>query len=331
MDLSFRRYEDHAFIVVKNKVGLTLELSSFGAGIREVLLHDVPLTLSPKTDRDYLFDRVFFFGKLIGPVAGRLDQGKFPGFDAFSFPLTGNGVSLHSGDLNYAFDEFEYRIENEKDGVRVVFFATLPPKPGYPASVHIEVQYFVFENKNAFLMTLQGIPSIPAPLHLTNHVYWGLGERESCRDDLLKLDADQVVSYDERLLPLVKVPTSGALDFHVAKPIGPAAEEIEAESLALGGIDHGFYVTARDPDVVTYEFSSPRYTLKIGTDAKAFQIYSFNFPVEGMEFSSGITPKKRIAITSEPVLDSTILATDFIHSPDHPFLTTTQFTLEEHL
>ena len=328
MEISTRTIQGHDFILLKNKAGISLELSSFGAGIREVLFHDVPMTLSPKSDEAYLRDDVFFFGKLIGPVAGRLDEGRFPGKDEFRFPVGENGITLHSETLDYAFDEFPYFVEETKDGARVVFRATIPPKKGYPASVEVRVEYFLFEDKASFTMEIYGAPSKEAPIHLTNHVYWNLAE-DSLEDDLLWLDASEVVSYSPRLLPLKRVLVSGPLDFCSPKKIGPAAEIIEKESPSLGGIDHGFYVNKREYEVPTYVLSTPKYRLSIGTDAKAFQIYSFNFPKPGYEFSLPVSPKKRIALTSEPVLDSTELATDFLFSPTHPFITKTMFSLEE--
>ena len=67
------------------------------------------------------------------------------------------------------------------------------------------------------------------------------------------------------------------------------------------------------------------HSLSIATTAKAFQVYSYNFPVEGSRFSSGVRNAKRIAVTSEPVLDSTTMKEDFLFSPAHPFHTETLF------
>ena len=314
------------FLSLASPSGLTLVLTPFGAGIREVLYRGVPMTLSPATDADYLHDHVFFYGKTIGPIAGRIDRGRFPGLESeFALPVNPKtGVTLHSESLDYAFRRFDFKIEEKEDGARVVFSSVIPACLEYPATLEVEVSYFLSETEPAFTLSYFARPNRVAPIHLTNHVYWNLGGKDDAKEATLQILADRVVSYDDRLLPKEKVSVEGSpLDLRAGKK----AEDVAAcfDATPLGGIDHGFYVNERSLAHPTYFLTLGEHSLSIATTAKAFQVYSYNFPVEGSRFSSGVRNAKRIAVTSEPVLDSTTMKEDFLFSPAHPFHTETLF------
>lgn len=314
------------FLTLASPSGLTLVLTPFGAGIRDVYFKGAPMTLSPLKDEDYLRDRVFFYGKTIGPIAGRIDQGKFPGLEKeFALPVNPEtGVTLHSESLDYAFVRFDVSIKEGHGGTIVLFTATIPSCPEYPSTTEVEVSYYISETEPIFALSYTATPSRLAPLHLTNHVYWNLGGRDDAKDARLEILADRVVAYDERLLPKEKVSVGNSpLDLRQGKKVEDVASFFDATP--LGGIDHGFYVNERSLAHPTYFLSLGEVTLSIATTAEAFQVYSYNFPVDGSLFHSGVQNGKRIAVTSEPVLDSTTMKEDFLFSPSHPFHTETLF------
>lgn len=239
MNIDIRSTEASTFLTLASPSGVRLVLSSFGAGIRDVTFEGRPMALTPREEREFLADSSEFYGKTIGPVAGRLDGGKFPPLPAFRFPVNEkNGVTLHSESWDYAFAPFAYKIEEEKESVVVRFSRRFEPREGYPVGVFVEIAYRVYEREPRFDLLCFARPDAPAPLHLTNHVYWAL-DGETMGEANLILRAAETLDYDERLLPLRRIPVPPSLDFRAGKRVEEGARAFDGT--ALGGIDHAFF------------------------------------------------------------------------------------------
>lgn len=308
------------FLSLENNKGFKLVLSSLGAGIREVVYLGKKMTLSPDCDSVYQRDKSGFYGKTIGPVAGRLARGHFSPLPLFQLPENElSEVCLHSETLNYAFLNFDYLLEVQAGQMDVVFTRHVASSPGYPAEVDVEVRYRLFEDETRFELSLKATPSCRAPLHLTNHVYWALGE-QSMKDAKVTILAEETVSYNDRLLPKKRIKAKGSLDYRKGKPLHEGADAFLGT--ALNGIDHAFYCK---PNEVGMILENAGYRLEIATSGEGYQVYSLNYPNPKMVYSNGLAPAKNIAVTSEPILDPVAYKKDFLFDESKPFETITTF------
>lgn len=286
-------------IKVTNECSLSLTLSSFGAGLFAIDYGGKSMLSHPSSYDDYA-NSTGYYGKTVGPVAGRIPQGKYKiGYREYQMPINENGNCLHSATLCYAFAHFDYEILEKEETIEVIFKADFPSsESAFPANAKAEVIYSLSRKEPSLRITMKATPDEDSPLNITNHAYFNLGGEKNLYEDLLTLKQGEVARYSSSALLLDHFEkASEELDFSSPKPIG---KDIDSPSLLpVTGYDHCFLLLdAPGPKAV---LENRRYRLEIDTDAEGLQIYSSNFPKEGQLMQSGHLDERASGITFEPV------------------------------
>ncbi len=299
MSVSVHKQSDgYDLIEVVSRKGSVLTLSQFGAGMYSFLIEGKQMLAAPKDYLTYAHSKSYY-GKFVGPIAGRIENGNIVvGEKACRLPINEGSNSLHSGSLCYAFSPFEYEIKETDVSTTVIFAKKFSSCFGqYNANVDASISYTLDQENDTISIVMSAIPDIAAPINLTNHAYFCLGQ-ESIYPCLLKLRQKEVAVYHEGMLLARFEKPLEELDFSKGKTVG---KDILAPSLvsSVGGLDHAFLLEEGEAPQAT--LIGKDYVLEVTTDAPCFQIYATNYPVSGQKMLLGNEDSKGSGITFEPV------------------------------
>lgn len=284
-------------ITLTSSKGSSLTLSQFGAGMYSFLIGGAQMLSSSASYSDYANSKSYY-GKFIGPIAGRVGEGRiYVGDKRWFLPINESHNSLHSASLCYAFFPFEYEISENEEALSVTFERHFPASIGqYNASVDARIVYTLSQKEDKISIAMSCLPDTDAPLNITNHAYFCLGQ-DNVYSCLLKIRQKGVASYSSGMLLKEFIRPSKALDFSKGKTVGL---DINSPDLRdVGGLDHAFLVEGGP--LPQAELIGKDFSLEVSTDAPALQIYATNYPIMGQKMIQGCLDSKGSGITFEAV------------------------------
>ncbi|MDM7856619.1 aldose 1-epimerase family protein [Cellulomonas alba] len=182
----------------------TAIIASVGAGLRTYAVGDRDLVLPH--DADELAPA--FAGKLLAPWPNRLRDGEYS-FDGTSYqvPVSEHGrhTALHG---LLPFVSFEATSQGDDD---VTLEHTIVPSTGYPWPVRIAVTYALTDGGLEVTTRATNRGTSAAPYGLGFHPWLSTGGA-AVDDCTLRVDADEHVTVDGRLLPTGFEPVAGVYD-----------------------------------------------------------------------------------------------------------------------
>ncbi|MCE9544429.1 MAG: galactose mutarotase [Planctomycetia bacterium] len=301
---------------LKNRHGLTVKITNWGATVTEVdvpdkdgKLDDVVLgfkTLDGYVKGDGKQSNPAYFGAIIGRYCNRLGDAAFK-LEGKSYTLAKNNGknTLHGGVKG--FDKCVWQSETIKtaDGGGVKFTLVSPDgDEGFPGAVHAEVTY-ILKDDNALKIEFQATADKPTPVSLTNHSYFNLsGEgKGTILDHELQLKSDKQTVFDDGGIPTgeIKSVVDTPLDFRQATPIGQRIDQLKGTP---GGYDHNYVLSDKKsdtPQVVAnvYDPASGR-TLELATTEVGVQFYSGNYLDGSLTGKRGAKYEKHGGFCLEP-------------------------------
>lgn len=276
--------EQAKLYVLKNKAGMEIAVSDYGATLVRVLVPDKDgnpkdVVLGYDTAEEYE-KGTCHFGATVGRVANRVSEASFKLNDKI-YRLTDNdnGNSLHGGR-----DYYNKRMwKTESAGDASVTFSLYSPDgdQGYPGAVKVSVTYELTE-ENEIKIHYLARPEEDTVLNLTNHSYFNLSGHDS--GDVLgqevRIRAGAYTRADETSVPTGEiVPVEDTpMDFRVYKAIGEEIEE-DYEDLIFGkGYDHNWVLNGYGLRPVAWMRSlETGIQMQVSTDLPGMQFYVGNF------------------------------------------------------
>lgn len=203
-------------IKLVNSNGMELLISNLGATIialnvpnKTNELVNVVVGMSPEEymSNAYL-SNCSYLGASIGRYAGRLSTGKFD-LNENSYPIYNtNGVHLHGGEAGFDKKFWTVNELSESSNPFVIFsFKSKHLEEGYPGNLDVSVTYQLTES-NDVKITYKAITDAATPVNLTNHSYFNLNGSGSILDHELKLNSEQTLEVDAKLIPSGKIMNS---------------------------------------------------------------------------------------------------------------------------
>lgn len=171
-------------------------------------------------------------GAVLAPWPNRLRDGRYTwdGVDhQVDISEPGLGTALHGLVMWQRWDVLE------RTDSAITLELRLAPSPGYPFDLLLRVAYRLTVEGLHVTATTTNLGAHPAPWGIGFHPWLSPGPG-SLDDCTVRIDADQLVTVDDRLLPTGTVPVSGGFDLREPRP---------ARGLDL---DHAFLSPVRDAD-----------------------------------------------------------------------------------
>lgn len=296
--------------------GITARVSTFGARLVELMVPDrlgrlSNVVLGFDTPEDYREHVDLYFGATVGPIAGRVADGRFLG-GGLRLDLEPNEGTTHlHGGPSTGFDRVEWEVaEIAADAIEL---RLLRPdgEGGYPGELDVRAGYRLIDSE--LHLSFTATASRATPVSLVNHTYVNLSgdALHSIVDHSLLIAASNVLATDERLLPTGGTrPVAGTpLDYRAERRIG---DLLPQGGEPWPGVDNTFVL---DPDAPTaaslYDPLSGR-TLEITTSEPTLQVYTGNrIPRLAGRSGSRLQPGSGICLEAQRVPDSPRL-------PDRP-------------
>ena len=276
-----------ALYTLKNKNGVEVCITNFGARIASILITDKN---GVKQDVVHGFDNIddfvnipSDFGACIGRYANRINQGKITveGVE-YQLPQNNYGHCLHGGPQGW-----QYRVFDVVKATNNQLVLTLNSPDGdanFPGNVTAKVTYTLTDD-NAIDIAYEATTDKTTIINMTNHSYFNLTGDGSkpITDCLLTINADNYTPVDSTFMTTGEIaPVENTpMDFRTAKAIGKEVNNFDFVQLKNGkGYDHNWVLnTNRDITQVAAIVTCPEtgISLKVYTDEPGIQIYVGNF------------------------------------------------------
>lgn len=275
--------------VFKNKNGMVMEVSDFGATLYALLVPDgkgntLDVVLGYDDPAGYEGPGGTFFGATVGRNANRIGKARFV-LNGQEYRLDANDGqnNLHSG-----YEFYNHRIWQVKaiDGNAITFSLHSPDgDQGYPGALDLDVTYTLRED-NAVQIDYLGLPEADTIINVTNHSYFNLNGHASgsIEKHRLWLNADHYTRADSESIPTGEIaPVEGTpMDFRLEKEVGRDIDE-PYEALIFGkGYDHNWCLNNQGEFAKVAQLTGDQsgIIMEVYTDLPGVQIYSGNFLTE---------------------------------------------------
>lgn len=277
-------------ITLVNKQGMTVELSSLGAGIVSVKTADKDGQFA---DVALGYDNVpawekhgTYKGVTVGRYANRIAKGQFS-LDGKDYSLvTNNGPNhLHGGTKGFNAYVWATKTFTNDSESGVIFTRTSPDgEEGYPGTVEATVIYTLTDD-NELKIEMKATTDKSTLINLCNHAYWNLsgdGGQSSIEDHQLKIHADYFLPVDETAIPTgeLRAVKGTPFDFSAVKTI---ADDIAQENTQLKygkGYDHCYVVNGQQnklrPVAILIDPKSGRQ-MELISNQPGVQLYTGNW------------------------------------------------------
>ena len=247
-----------------------ITLTDHGAGIIDLKTYDKDNNLSSIAlgyDDLKLFykDDDYYFGKTIGRIAGRIENGTYSLNDKiYNLEINDKKLNsnLHSGTNSISFQNFEYNII-ANDKIKVIF-TIFERKSDFIAPMKYKVVYTLDED--SFTIENYAYSTIDTICNMTNHVYFNLSGdfKSNILDHEVQMDG--LIYKDGNTLKYI----NEVFDFTKPKKFKTHIDDLSLE--ATKGYDHYFKFNKNKTVKVT-EPNSKRY-LEVSGNSNGVVIYT---------------------------------------------------------
>jgi len=279
--------------------GITVDLLNRGAAIAGIRLHgvgnrpEVDTVLRYASDSDYDWDR-FYLGSTVGPVANRLDGGRFSlqgSVLSVEVNEKDRGNLLHGGNLGLHQQVFQ--ASPTPNSHRLVFSRALPHlSDGFPGDRLITVCYALID-ASSLQCDFMASTDRPTFMNLANHAYFNLGGPLAKHE--LRIFASGYTPLNDRQIPIgtierlsETVETGSDLDFS------------DWRGLQDRAIDHNFvlFKGSKLRGAASLRLAESNLQLDVLTTQAALQVYT------GDGLSAPFSPRAGICLEAQGFPDA---------------------------
>lgn len=298
-----------ALYTLKNKSGMEVCLTNFGARIVSIM---VPDKNGDMKDVVLAFDSMegFLnnesdFGAAIGRYANRIKDGKITiNGEEIQLPQNNFGHCLHGGPEGWQYKP--YSAKQISDNVIEMTIFSPNGDMNFPGNLTAKVTYILTE-ENAIDIKYEATTDATTVINMTNHSYFNLSGDASqpVTKDILYINADQFTPVDDTFMTTGEIlPVAGTpMDFTTPRPVGSEIDNYDYDQLKNGnGYDHNWVLnTGGDIRKLAAKVTSPAsgISLEVYTNEPGIQVYTGNFLDGTAVGKKGISYKMRTGICLE--------------------------------
>lgn len=268
MKINFRRSGEYVFIEVTNGLGQQTLFCSFGASVCRLVHKGYDYLFSPWREDDFLFSKGYY-GKTLGPIAGR--------YDLSQFTSGHHQVVTHGGSQGLSFKNFVFSLKECPQYCEVVFTRKVEEKQYFVGNHAIyKVIYHVDEGEPGMIVFHEITALEDTYASLSLHNYYRLSS-QGILSTRVRLSAEAVYFVNEKTFLIEGArPLAGQFLLDGTKPLGDL----------LFGADHygkhGHYLSGVKGPIVA-ENELHRITLTSSYPDALFYLDSYPCGVQGFE------------------------------------------------
>lgn len=288
MRIYYKKIKDVTFITLKNKTNMKVVLSTFGASFYDLLIPNKSnevesIILTPNNLNDFLYSDGYY-GKTIGRFSGRIDKAQcvINGVE-YKLDKNWNGVnSLHGGKDGISFQNFDYKIEKEKN-YTLVIFSLIEKESLLPGDVSYKIIYQIMENVNDIRIYFEATTTKETIVNLTNHVYFNLSGNgvRSCLHHKMQFNCDKYTKLNNELITESIEHVNAVMDFRNKHELIDYIFDSSLQNHTANGYDHCFIKEdLTNPEIAILEDEISGRKLTVSTSYPSIVCYSGCYPKE---------------------------------------------------
>lgn len=302
MDINTReilgKWEEYT---LKNDHGMTVSVLNYGGIITKIIVPDRDgkmenVVLGYKNYADYETNPNFF-GALIGPVAGRIQDASFE-LNGETYSLEANDGKNHLHGGSTGFHQVIWRVEPFETDNSVgleLSHKRINGEGDYPGNLDVHVVY-TLNNANQLMLDYSAKSDQTTALTLTNHTYFNLtGDlKNTVHNHHVTMDSGKFVKLDEELIPTGqwRDVAGTSFDFRNGRPLRDGFnDDSEQNKIAGNGYDHYFIFEEKQQQKVIVRHSDSGRKLTVKTEQPGMVMYTANNLEEGLELKEDLSEK----------------------------------------
>lgn len=319
--------------VLKNKNGMELCISNFGATVMAIMTPDKNgvvknVVLGHGSIDALLSNPEPYLGTVVGRYANRICRGTFS-LDGKTYELAiNNGPNSLHGGLK-GFNVKVWDAEQTDEQTLKLNYTSVDGEEGYPGNLTIRMTYHLSDN-NEFRIDYEANTDKATLVNLTNHAFFNLAGIDNPSPSIINhelvIHADHYTPIDETCIPTGEISAVAGtpFDFRSMHTIGERIEEQDTQLINGKGYDHNYVLNKKQPGELTLaaecrEPQSGRW-MKVFTTEPGLQLYTGNW-LNGFEGMFHTTYPERSAVCFE--------AQRFPDTPNKPYFPTAILRPEE--
>jgi len=271
--------------IIKNKSGMTAELTNYGTKITRLSVVDKngkfdDIVQGFDTLQENI-DKEPYFGATCGRYANRIKNGQFT-LDGVQYTLAQNngGNALHGG--IEGFNAKVWDVIEQSDSSISMQYISPDGEEGYPGTLTTVVT-FTITDANELKIEYMATTDKATVIGLTNHSYFNLkgAGNGTVRDHILQINADFHTVLDDSASPTGEIRPVDHSPFDFREPT-VIEKYIDAEEYVAGrGIDNNWTIRKNQPKELAlaatlYEPASGR-VMEVLTTQPGVQVYTANW------------------------------------------------------
>ncbi len=300
-----------ALYTLKNKNGLEMTVTNFGARVVELFVPDKDgnfedVVLGYETLEDYLNHPNSYFGAPIGRYGNRIANAQFT-LDGKTYQLEANNGpnNLHGSPGGYHKEVWE--VLDSSDQHLKMKLISPDMHGGFPGELTVIMTY-ALTDEDAFEITYEAETDKPTIVNLTQHSFFNLnGHGEgNVHNHELTLNADYYTPVNEVLIPTGEIaPVEGTpMDFTTPHLVGERIDDDFDQLKIAGGYDHNWVLNHKDYPSGVIKAAKVKVpengrVMEVYTSQPGVQVYTGNFMDGRSKSKEGKTYGKRAAICLE--------------------------------
>jgi aldose 1-epimerase len=273
--------------VLKNKNGLVLEITNYGARVVSLWTPDSKgnfedIVLGFDNIDDYINSNEKFFGATIGRYGNRIKDGKFIINNKEYALAKNNGPNhLHGGDKGFNDVVWKAHLINKQ--TLELRYLSKNMEEGYPGNLNVKVLYNL-NNRDELKIEYFAKTDQSTYVNITHHSFFNLlgAGHKTINEHLLYINANSFTPVNETLIPTGNIELVGntPFDFTLPTKIGKRINQDNKQLNYGNGYDHNFVLNNYQSDKMiaakVLENKSGR-TLEVYTNEPGLQFYGGNF------------------------------------------------------
>ena len=274
-------------ITIQNEKNFEVCFTDYGAAVYYIAYPDKKgemgkVTTALKDLNDFITNGNNY-EKVIGPVAIRIKDAEAT-IDGTTYHFEKNEANnnLHSGSANFGNHLFAFSISANERKVDLTFtHEKKDMEGGFPGNVKAKVVYTIYENKKELNIKFSAKTDKPTLVNMTSHIYFNLnGGIKPVNEQILKINASKVSTFDNHLIIQSFDPVNDLLDFREGKKVKEAITSPTLLNHRAHGLDHIFLLDNVDKTKPAASLTNPENGRKVTvyTSSPAVVCYSDNFP-----------------------------------------------------
>ena len=283
--------------IIKNDQ-LDVHVLNYGATVDKIYCKDENgkmenVLLSYHKKEDYINFPGPYLNAIVGPIAGRIKDGKCNGRE---FTVNNGTNHLHGGIHGVSFDY--WNIEQVSETKIICTHTKNHDEDGYKGTFNYKVTYSV--EGDALVLEYDHSCDQLNPLGSTSHMYFNLSGdlKRGIYEHVLTSDITKMEMLDESGAPccVETIEKGSCFDFTEGKVLGDALSVSHPQyDITGGGIDHPFLVNGP----IKLEDPISKRVLEITTDQPCVVIYASNYIDNTTIFQNETIGYKHIALAIE--------------------------------